>query len=212
MSRLIKSAYFRWLMIITILIVVILLPKKVLSWRYASLIYSPNDAPSRWLAIVFGAGLNRDGNPSPVLSDRVAVAVELYRQGRVSKILMSGSANPNRYDEPGAMRQLALLMGVPEEDILIDRGGLRTYETCRRAKELFEADQPLLISQDFHLPRALAICNSLGLNALGVRADLRAYQPWAYRYWTLREIPASLVAIWDSYVNPWLRKTPSPPS
>ncbi len=211
MRKLIKNPAFRWMTILAIIAFILLLPRKILNWRYAAQIYDPHTAPSRWLAIVFGAGLRSDGIPSTVLADRVEAAVDLYHQGRVSKLLMSGFANQS-YDEPGAMRALALDLGVPNEDILIDRGGSRTYETCRRAKELLHADQVLLISQDFHLPRALIICQALGIDAIGVRADQRSYHTLAYSFWSLREIPATLVAIWDSFINSWLTKKPLPPS
>lgn len=199
-----------WLIFVAAIALIILLPRKILSWRHAHQIYDPHNAPARWMAIVFGAGLQRDGSPSAVLADRVAVAADLYHRGQVSKILMSGYTGPPSYDEPGAMVAFALLLGVPKEDILIDRGGSRTYESCRRAKELFQADHVLLISQDFHLSRALTICHALGIDALGVRADQRSYHPLAHRYWSLREIPATLVALWDSYLSPWLRNTPTP--
>jgi SanA protein len=212
MRSLIRRPFIRWITILTIIVFILLLPKKILHWRYASQIYDPESAPSRRLAIVFGAGLRRDGNPTDVLADRVEVAVDLYQRGCVSELLMSGSAHPRNYDEPGAMRALALGLGVPEEHILIDRGGSRTYETCRRARELFHADQVLLISQNFHLPRALVICQALGMDAIGVRADQHSYRTLEYGYWHLREIPATLVALWDSFLSPWLKETPRPPS
>jgi SanA protein len=173
-----------------------------MTWRYANQIFLPDSAPSRWLAIVFGAGLRRDGKPSSVLADRVIVAAKLYHEGKISKILMSGSAQNQRYNEPSAMRELAIELGVDPEDILIDQEGSRTYETCRRAQTVYNVNSALLVSQRFHLPRALGICEALGMNAVGVSADLRSYGPLAIPFWQLREIPATLIALWDAYLAP----------
>jgi len=176
------------------------------TWRYSPQIFLPEFAPSRWLAIVLGAGLRRDGRPSNVLADRVSVAVELYHQGKISKILMSGSGYNPLYNEPVAMQKLAIQLGVHPDDILIDPGGTRTYETCRRAKQIFDINHTILISQRFHLPRALGICEALGVDAVGVSADLRDYGRFAMRFWQLREIPATLAALWDSYIAPMMER------
>jgi SanA protein len=175
-------------------LILLVLPSHLMRLRFEPLIFSPPQAPHSPTAIVFGAGLRRDGSPSPVLSDRVRAAVELYLQGKVGRLLMSGSTRPGGYDEPLAMRQLAVQLGVPQEDILMDPGGTRTLETCRQARQAFGIRQALLVSQSFHLPRALATCSALGVHAAGVSADLREYSPRTLRYWSLREIPASLIA------------------
>lgn len=169
--------------------------------HYASRIFAPDASPARPVAIVFGAGLRRDGTPTSVLEDRVTAAARLYREGRVKKLLMSGSASGPYYDEPGAMRELALGLGVSSDDILIDRGGNRTFLTCSRAVWLFGIREAILVSQGFHLPRALAICNALGLEAYGVLADRRFYGHRLESAWNLREIPATLVALWESFVR-----------
>jgi SanA protein len=204
-----KPAVLRWLLGITLILVLILLPWKISTRRYAHQIFLPEFAPSRWLAIVFGAGLRRDGSPSSVLADRVSVAVELYHQGKVSKILMSGSAQNPLHSEPAAMRQLAIQLGVQPDDILIDSGGSRTYETCRRAQQIFDVKNAILISQRFHLPRALGICEAIGIEAIGVSADLRDYGPLTIRIWKLREIPATIAAYWDSYITPVMERCAS---
>ena len=173
-----------------------------MTWRYANQIYLPQFAPSRWLAIVFGAGLRRDGKPTSVLADRVIVAANLYHEGVISKMLMSGSAQNSWYNEPSAMRELAIELGVDPEDILIDTEGTRTYETCRRAQKVYNVNSALLVSQRFHLPRALGICAALGMDAVGVSADLRSYGPLSIPFWQLREIPATLIALWDAYLAP----------
>jgi len=168
------------------------------SWRR---IYTVEEAPVRRVAIVFGAGLWRDGSPTPVLRDRVETAAELYFAGKVQKLLMSGDNRFVEYNEPAAMRQYALELGVPEEAIVLDFAGRSTYETCYRAKVIFQAYDSILVTQGFHLPRALYTCSALGLDTAGVTADRRVYPRRPFLYWNLREIPATINALWEVHVS-----------
>ena len=165
------------------------------------LIYSAEQSPSGKVAIVFGAGLQRDGSPSPVLSDRVETAVKLYLDGKVDKLLMSGDNRFVDYNEPGAMRAYAVSLGVPEEDIVLDYAGRRTYDTCYRAKYIFQIDEAILVTQSYHLPRALFLCNQIGVKSVGVSADLRTYMNSSLFSWNMRELPASLVALWEVWIS-----------
>lgn len=151
------------------------------------------------VAIVFGAGLQRDGTPSPVLRDRVATAVSLLQNKKVDKILLSGDNRFVEYNEPGAMQQYALDLGASADAIVLDYAGRRTYDTCYRAKHIFMVDEAIIITQKFHLPRALFLCNQLGIHAIGVEADLRQYSQRSYQIWVIREIFATSAAIWDIY-------------
>ena len=153
------------------------------------------------VAIVFGAGLERDGTPSPVLRDRVSTAVQLYFAGKVEKLLMSGDNRFIDYNEPGAMQAFAIELGVPEEDIVLDYAGRRTYDTCYRALHIFGVRDAILVTQRYHLPRALFTCNGLGLTSTGVEADLRDYNIHSLRYWKMRELPATLVALWQVWFS-----------
>jgi len=155
-------------------------------------IFSVDDVPPYRAAIVFGAGLTADGWPTTVLKDRVATAVSLYQAGKIEKILMSGDNRFLNYNEPGAMKAYALELGMPDEDIILDFAGRRTYDTCYRAGEIFQLNEVVLVTQQFHLSRALYTCNALGLEAVGVSADLRTYRDSGF--WSIREIPASLIA------------------
>lgn len=186
-------------------VLALVLPRAVVVRLYAGHIHTPETAPVRPVAIVFGAGLRRDGSPSLVLADRVAAAAGLYLQGRVEGLLLTGSAPSAARDEPAAMRDLALSLGVPEHAIRLDREGDRTFASCQRAGSVFGIQQALLVTQRFHLPRALAICDGLGLQAEGVAADLHAYSRRAQGYWNLREIPATLAAVLETYL---VRATP----
>ncbi|MCC6146893.1 MAG: YdcF family protein [Anaerolineaceae bacterium] len=165
-----------------------------------SKIFSVEDTPPSRVAIVFGAGLWRDGSPTAVLRDRIATAVQLYKAGKVQKLLMSGDNRQDNYNEPASMKEFAIKLGIPEKDIVLDYAGLRTYDTCYRAKEIFGLSEAVLVTQHFHLPRAVFICNNLGVKAVGAIADQRQYTPHTHQYWKLREIIASFVALWDVWV------------
>ncbi len=155
-------------------------------------------APAKPVAIVFGAGISRNGDLSAELRDRVTTAVDLYRAGKVQKLLMSGDNRFLDYNEPGAMRKYALKLGVPTEAIVLDYAGRRTYDTCYRAGYIFGVQEAVLITQQYHLPRALYTCNALGVRATGVPAENR---PRPYPYGNLRELPATLVALWEINIS-----------
>jgi SanA protein len=157
--------------------------------------------PQKRVAIVFGAGLLRDGSPTAVLRDRVKTAVELYQGGKVEKLLMSGDNSSIYYNEPESMRQYALSLGVPDESIVLDYAGRRTYDTCYRAHRIFGLEEVILVTQRFHLPRAIYTCNMLGLPAIGVIADQREYRQRSLLFWNLRETVASLVALWEIHYS-----------
>lgn len=181
--------------------VVIALPRLITGWYARAHIQNMDKVEAKPVAIVFGAGLWRDGTPTPVLRDRVATAAELYFSGKVEKLLMSGDNSHENYNEPGAMRAYALSLGVPEQAIALDYAGRRTYDTCYRARDIFGIRKAILVTQSFHLPRALYTCNALGISASGVEADRRVYRRGSLVYWNLREVGASLVALWEVHVS-----------
>jgi SanA protein len=164
-------------------------------------IYTAQNSPTSKVAIVFGAGLKRDGSPTAVLQDRVSTASKLYFNGNVQKILMSGDNRFLDYNEPGAMLEYAIKLGVPEKDIVMDYAGIRTYDTCYRAIHIFGVKDALLITQQFHLPRALYLCRMIGMQTNGVVADLHNYSRGAYSFWQIRESVASAGAIWDIWIG-----------
>jgi SanA protein len=180
---------------------VLLLPRLVTGLYAWTRIQKPDQVANQPVAIVFGAGLWRDGSPTPVLEDRVKTAAELFFAGKVDTLLMSGTT-VEHYNETRAMRNYAMSLGIPNEAIVQDYGGLRTYDTCYRALHHYGIERAILVTQSFHLPRALVICNALGLDAHGVSADMRQYRKQSRLWWNLREIPATLVALWEVYVQP----------
>jgi SanA protein len=182
-------------------VVVVALTRWIVDYSTTSKIFKLENPPSGRVAVVFGAGLSRDGSPSPVLRDRVKTAAELYFAGRVEKILMSGDNRFEDYNEPGAMKEYALQLGVPADVIVLDFAGRRTYDTCYRAKSIFALDDVILVTQRFHLPRAIFTCTNLGLKASGVEADRRVYLRRSQWSWMVRETLATSVAVWELWVS-----------
>jgi vancomycin permeability regulator SanA len=125
--------------------------------------------------LVLGAGV-RNGAPSDMLEDRLLVAIELYKSGEVaSKLLMSGDHGKADYDEVNVMKRFAIEQGVPSEDIFMDHAGFSTYESIYRAKHIFGAKKIIIVTQEYHLYRALYVAQRLGLEAYGVSSDIREY-------------------------------------
>ncbi len=166
----------------------------------SSATFSINSAPAKRVAIVFGAEVKRDGTPSTVLRDRVETAVALYKSGKVEKLLMSGDNRFVNYNEPESMRQYALTLGMPDSDIVLDYAGRRTYDTCYRAKDIFGVDSAILVTQGFHLPRALFLCKAFGIDVVGVNADNYYYLKRLRLFWNTRELLASVQSVLDVYL------------
>lgn len=137
--------------------------------------------------IVLGAGV-RNGSPSPMLQDRIDCGVALYLDGVAPKIIMSGDHGRKDYDEVNVMKAEAIEAGVSSEDVFMDHAGFSTYETIYRAKEIFGAKKVLIVTQKYHLFRALYIARELGVEAYGVCADVRSYRGAVYR--EVREVLA----------------------
>ena len=135
-----------------------------------------------------GAQGVRNNAPSPMLEDRLQKGIELYNKNISNKIIMSGDHGREEYDEVNIMKDFAIDKGVKSEDIFMDHAGFSTYESIYRAKEIFEAKKIIIVTQSYHLYRALYIANSLGIEAYGVSADLRTYTNQLSR--EIREIVA----------------------
>ncbi|MBQ2805615.1 MAG: YdcF family protein [Clostridia bacterium] len=140
--------------------------------------------------IVLGCLVKADGTPSDMLADRISVGVSLYQNGTSPKLLMSGDHGQKEYDEVNTMKSCAIEAGVPSEDIFMDHAGFSTYESIYRAKEIFGADKIVIVTQEYHLHRALYVANALGIEAYGVSADLRSYAGQTKR--DLREVLARI--------------------
>lgn len=177
------------------------LPRLVIGLYAAARIFPVDTVPAERVAIVFGAGLRYDGSPTAVLRDRVETASQLYFGGKVEKLLMSGDNSTLDYNEPESMRQYAISLGIPDADIVLDYAGRRTYDTCYRAKAIFGVERAILVTQDFHLPRALYLCNALGVEAVGVKANNIYYRKISRLYWNARELLAAFGAVIDARIT-----------
>ncbi|MFI1992682.1 vancomycin high temperature exclusion protein [Actinoplanes sp. NPDC020271] len=160
-------------------------------------VYPAADVPSAPVALVLGAQVNPDGEPSAFLAARLDVALALYRAGKVKAILVSGDHAEWSYDEPGAMMVYLVARGVPADRIVMDHAGFDTYDSCARAGQVFGVRQAIVVTQSFHVPRAVALCRALGIETVGVGDDTaRVYEPlWARGQ--MREWAAAVKAAWD---------------
>lgn len=125
--------------------------------------------------LILGAGV-RNNQPTPMLNDRLLVGIQLYKDKKAKKIIMSGDHGRDDYNEVGVMKQFAIEKGVLSSDIFMDHAGFSTYESLYRAKNIFQAKKVIIITQEYHLYRSLYIARSLGLEAIGYSANLRPYR------------------------------------
>lgn len=150
--------------------------------------------------IVLGCKVRENGEPSDMLRDRLERGVELYRLGAAPKIIMSGDHGRKSYNEVGTMKHYAVDCGVPSSDVFMDHAGFSTYETVYRAKEVFGAKKVIIVTQRYHLSRALYIAKSLGLEAVGVDSDLETYRGQLRR--DVREVLARCKDFLTSVIKP----------
>jgi vancomycin permeability regulator SanA len=163
---------------------------------------SAQAAPRKPVALVFGAGLEADGTPSAVLADRLDAAIELYRRGRVEKLLLSGDNGSHYYNEVGAMQRYAVEHGIPAQAITLDYAGFNTYASCYRAHDIFGVRAALLVTQRYHLPRATYLCRRLGIDAAGVGTpDWGRFPASMMVHFVAREYLATVLASWDVNVT-----------
>jgi vancomycin permeability regulator SanA len=172
------------------------------TWMHAvadSRVRTVAEAPAQDVAVVFGAGLWR-GRPSPYLAHRLDTAAELYRTGKAKVVLVTGDNSRVEYDEPDAMRTYLTERGVPDERIVSDYAGFDTWDSCVRAKEIFGVERALLVSQGFHIRRAVALCRSAGVEAYGVGVAEPHDATWYYG--GVREMFAAGKASLDAVFRP----------
>ena len=185
-----------------LLLAVIFVPNFIVVGKVKNDIISLEEAESLAdtdCAVILGAGV-RNGEPTPMLKDRLLTGIELYKSGAVKKLIVSGDHGSKDYDEVNIMKSFAVDNGVPDEDIFMDHAGFSTYETVYRAKEIFEADNIIIVSQKYHLYRALYIAEKLDVKAVGVSADLRTYSGQKMR--DLREILARDKDFFNCIIKP----------
>ena len=150
--------------------------------------------------LVLGCRVREEGKPSDMLSDRLKRGIDLYKEGAAPKIIMSGDHGQKEYDEVNTMKQIAIDAGVPSSDIFMDHAGFSTYESLYRAKEIFKADKLIIVTQEYHLYRALYIAQKLGIEACGVDSDYRTY--WGQSSREVREILARSKDFVNTIIKP----------
>ncbi|MEU3951187.1 ElyC/SanA/YdcF family protein [Streptomyces achromogenes] len=179
--------------------VLALLPATWLRLSTADRLRTTADVPRTEVAVVFGAGL-WDGEPSPYLAHRLDAAVTLYRAGRIEVVLVTGDNSREDYDEPDAMRAYLTDHGVPDRRIVSDYAGFDTWDSCVRARRIFGVDRAVLISQDFHIRRAVALCEAAGVDSYGVGVAAEHDVTWYYG--GARELFAAGKAALDAVFRP----------
>lgn len=155
-----------------------------------NIIFSVQNVPTSTVAIIFGGGMEQDGDMSIHQTLRVEKGIELYKMGKVTKLFMTGDDGKKRFNEVDAMEKYAVERGVPKENIEIDRAGYRTYESCYREKNVYNIQEAIVVSQPFHLPRIQYLCEGMGIHVIPVAAENKPYN-W------IREILARLKAVWQ---------------
>ncbi len=154
--------------LLAVAVVLALGPWAWVSWSSRGHVHTLDAAPSAPVALVLGAGLNPDGSPSAFLVGRLEVAKALHDSGRARVILVSGDNRVANHDEPTAMRDWLVAHGIPANAVVRDFAGRDTYDSCVRAKRIFGVERVLVVSQGYHLPRAVTTCRAVGLDAEGV--------------------------------------------
>jgi SanA protein len=162
-------------------------------WRYQDQVYERvSEVPAAPVAIVFGAGY-WPGGLSDALADRMDTAIALYEANKINKLLLTGDNRFVEYNEPAAMARYAEAKGVPSQDLVLDYAGRRTYDSCYRAGAIFGVERAILVTQEYHLPRALYTCDHLGVEVVGIKADQRVLL--RSRWYEFREVFA-LAGAW----------------
>ena len=164
---------------------------------------SPEEAPYMQYTLVLGAGLKKNGQPTDILADRVFTACELIGMKKSDFVIMSGTIRDGDYNEPEAMKKFALSRGVAHSAILIDGQGTTTFKSCVNALNNLHPKDILIVTQNFHLPRALFIARALGMDATGVPANIYNFSALKMFFWSIREIfaiPVNLLRLCIYYL------------
>lgn len=172
-------------------------PSAYAAWRSAGRVVSLDEAPARDVAMVLGAEVYPSGLPSRYLRARLDVGAELVRRGLVRVLLVSGADDAEHHHETTAMRRYLEARGVPAGSIVEDTAGLDTYDSCVRARRVFGVTSLLVVSQAYHLPRAVATCRAVGVDAVGVADVSVRPESSHWTYGSLREYGANVKMAWD---------------
>ncbi len=159
--------------------------------------FTAQSVPEAPVALVLGTRVQEDGTPAPFLSARLEIARELYATGKVQAVLVSGDNMNADYNEPEAMQRWLVERGVPADKVVLDHAGFDTYDSCARAKRIFGVDRATVVTQQFHLARAVTVCRHLGIDAVGVGDETAREYDRTWRVSSAREYGASVKAALD---------------
>jgi SanA protein len=182
------------------ILVILLSPLLMIALTFRHITGSTGNLPASYTCLVLGAGVYSDGKPTPVLEQRLKGGLSLYQAGVVKRFLLSGDHGSRHYDEVNRMRDYLLAKGVPEEDLFTDHAGFSTYESVVRARQVFKVTDVTIVSQGYHLPRAVFLARTIGLNAHGYMADGQRSLGFS-RNWR-REYPALIKALFEVVFRP----------
>jgi vancomycin permeability regulator SanA len=165
------------------------------------------------VALVLGKLVYPDGTPSPLLRARLELAGKLYRAGKVQALLVSGDGGSRPgYDEVAVMRRWLIEHGVPARRIVPDPAGFDTYASCARARSVFGVGRAIVVTNSYHLPRAVALCRHSGIDAFGVGDEAGRSDRWSWWTGAAREQSATVLAVYDVLARPEPRPGPLSPS
>ncbi|RJQ43845.1 MAG: YdcF family protein [Anaerolineaceae bacterium] len=180
--------FMQWLLFVLLILILFLIILRIqLIKQTRSLIVRQKDPSSYRIAIVLGAGVNANLSPTKVLRDRLDKTIQLIEQGQFDQILLSGG-KVRSTSESIIMHAYLIQHGIPSEMLIIDEEGISTFETLKRARTLFQIEQAVLITQEFHLPRAIALAQKLKMNVIGIPADTKKFRFSSLAWWHIREI------------------------
>jgi SanA protein len=186
---------------VTVFVIIwIIIANVVISKKSKGFIYEDvTNAPRCYVAIVLGAKVSSSGTPSDYLQDRLDMAIKLYRNKKIKRFLLSGDHGQTNYDEVNSMKSYLIKQGIPTTEIFLDHAGFDTYSTMVRAKKVFQVNDAIIVTQEFHLPRAVYLARSKGIQAYGVIADKRIYI--ALKTLKIREVLARVKAFTEVSIN-----------
>jgi SanA protein len=184
---------------IAIVLVLLLINWYVVSNSKPYIYTTINYVPECYTGVVLGAKVNKSGLPSDILKDRIDVAIDLYKNHKIKRFLLTGDHGTSSYDEVNNMKDYLVRNGIDTENIFLDHAGFDTYSSMVRAKEVFQVTDAIIITQQFHLSRAVYIARSKGLNAYGVTSDKRRYR--SVEYLKFREMIANVKALYEIIIN-----------
>lgn len=191
MHKIFRKNLFRFLSCMILLAIILVLSINFyVKSSTSSAIYTSDSVPvgNYDCILILGCGVLSTGEPTAMLTDRLLCGIELYQKGIAPKIIVSGDHGTVDYDEVNTMKNFCIAHGVPDSDIFMDHAGFSTYESLYRARDIFQANNIIIVSQKYHLYRAVYLAQALALDAVGVSSDLRSYRGQVYR--EFREILA----------------------